>query len=317
MENTGIDAFNFDNMVQAVGIDPFAQSANKYAKDERFYTLTKDKDGNGAALIRFLPDSEKHLIQKMFKINTTVVKNGKKRFVNEYSPSTIGQPCPFQEEWQRLWNEGKKDEARNFGRSVVYVANIKVLKDPKAPENEGKIFLYQFSGAMNTKLESAMRPSEDDVALGKVPKEMFNPLKGNTMRLACSKGANGQINYDATEILPEVDGIYGTVEEAINDIKENTHKLSSLIAPEAFMSYEELHKKFKWVTFQDQEPAVAVVPSTPEVAQPQTATPEVQAAPDFTATPEVQAAPEPAQTSTETQTQNTQPSLDSLLDGLV
>ncbi len=46
MEN--FDAFNFDAMKEAVGIDPFAQEANKYGKDERFYTLSKDKDGNTA-----------------------------------------------------------------------------------------------------------------------------------------------------------------------------------------------------------------------------------------------------------------------------
>jgi hypothetical protein len=313
MENTefaSVDAFNFDSMVEAVGIDPFAQEANKYAKDERFYTLTKDKDGNGAALIRFLPDSEKSMIKKMFKINTTVVKNNKKRFVNEYSPATIGQPCPFQEEWQRLWNAGDKEKSRIFGRSVVYVANIKILKDPKAPENEGKIFLYQFSGAMNSKLENAMKPSEDDISLGKKAKQVFNPLSGNSVRLTCSKGANGQINYDATEIVPEVDGIYDTVEEAVNDIKENTYKLSDLTKPESFMSYEKLKEKFNWVTFKDQEvQPVAEV----QVAQPTTQTVDVQPAqPAQTEPVETQ----PAQTETQP-TQHNENSLDSLLDGLV
>ena len=46
-QNTGFDAFNFDTMKDAVGIDPFAKTSNKYAKDERFYMLSKDKDGNG------------------------------------------------------------------------------------------------------------------------------------------------------------------------------------------------------------------------------------------------------------------------------
>jgi len=104
-----INAFNFDAMKEAVGIDPFAKTTNKYAEDNRFYKLTKDKDGNGAALIRFLPDSERGMIQKLFKLNTTITKNGKKRFVSEYSPSSIGLPCPFQEEWQKLWNNGDKE----------------------------------------------------------------------------------------------------------------------------------------------------------------------------------------------------------------
>ena len=309
------DAFNFDSMVAEVGKDPFAQTANKYAKDERFYTLAKDKDGNGAALIRFLPDSEKGMIQKMMKINTTISKNGKKRFVNEYTPATIGQPCPFQEKWQELWNSGEKEDAKLFGRSIVYVANIKILKDPANPENEGKVFLYQFSGAMNTKLQTAIKPSETDIALGKTAKQLFNPLAGNSFRLVAQKGANGQINYDAAEVVPEVDGIYSTVEEALTDIKENTFKLSSLIAPEAFMTYEKLQEKFKWVTFADQEtPAQTVNVSTNvEVAQNTPATPEVQATPgtQTTATPQVE-------TSVETKTETpANDNLDDLLKGLV
>lgn len=292
---TNFDAFNFDSMKEAVGQDPFAKTSNKYAKDERFYTLTKDKEGNGAALIRFLPDSEKGMIQKMFKINTTIVKNGKKRFVNEYSPATIGQPCPFQEEWQRLWNAGDKEGSKLFGRSIVHVANIKVLKDPANPENEGKIFLYQFSGAMLKKLEAALNPSAENRALGATPKEIFNPLQGNSFRLVAQKGSNNQINYDGSEVLPTVDGIYDSVEAAVTDIKENTHKLSSLIAPEAFMTYEQLQDKFKWVTFADQDAPVVAAPAAPvaEVAVvAPVQTPEVQA--DVSAPAPVSETPAPA-----------------------
>lgn len=339
------DAFNFDTMKEAVGIDPFAQTANKYAKDERFYTLTKDKDGNGAALIRFLPDSERHMIQKMFKINTTIVKNGKKRFVNEFTPATIGQPCPFQEEWQKLWNAGIKEDvkdtngnvtqfgAKTFGRGIKYVANIKVLNDPANPENNGKIFLYEFSGALNTKLENALNPSPTDIALGKTPKQVFNPLQGNSFRLVAQKGSNNQINYDASEVVPEVDGIYASVEEAITDIKDNTHSLSDLIKPESFMTYEQLQEKFRWVTVQDNPtPAVQAVPGvqaenvqvapaapvTPEVApaQPTPVAPvaPVQADPVNTAqTTGVEASPQV--TAQATPAANTD--LDSLLNGLM
>ena len=34
-------AFNFDAMKEQAGADPFAQEANKFAKDDRFYTLQK------------------------------------------------------------------------------------------------------------------------------------------------------------------------------------------------------------------------------------------------------------------------------------
>jgi len=268
------NAFNFDAMKEAVGVDPFAQTTNKYAKDERFYTLSKDKDGNGAALIRFMPDAEKGMIQQLYKINTTISKNGKKRFVSEFSPSTIGQPCPFQEEWQKLWNSGDKEGAKLYGRGTRYVSNIKILKDPANPENEGKIFLYEMSGAMKDKIQAAVSPSEQDIALGAQPKQLFNPFKGNSFRLVAKKGANGQINYDASEVINEVTSIYEDIETGLEEIKTKCYKLSDLIKPEAFMSYDELQDKMKWVTFSDIEQVTSQA-VTAEVAQPTVVQPEV------------------------------------------
>jgi len=249
------DFFSFDAMKEAMGgKDPFANAnETKYAKDERFYTLQKDKDGNGAALIRFVPDSERAMIQRMFKINTTVVKNGKKRFISQFSPTTIGGPCPFQEAWQDLWNSGDKDGAKLFSRGTRFVTNIKVLKDPMNSENNGKIFLYEMSGAMKDKIQNAVDPSEQDRELGAEPKELFNPLRGNSFRLVAKKAANGQITYDSSEVINEVTSIYDSVDDAIADIKENSHKLSDLLKPETFMSYDDLVKKKSWVMFEEQQ----------------------------------------------------------------
>ena len=256
-------AFNFEAMKEEVGVNPFAAMANNFKKDERFYVLSKNKDGFGQALIRFLPDSEKGMIQRMFKINTTVWRQGKKRFVNEFSPTTIGLPDPFQERWQELWNDGIKEDVKDsngnivkygsktFSRGIRYVSNIKIIKDPANPENEGKIFLYEMSGSMKDKIQNALDPSEEERALGATAKELFNPLKGNSFRLVAKKGANDQINYDSSEVVQDVTSIYSNVEEALKDIDENTYKLSDLLKPEEFLSYEELQRKLNWVTFED------------------------------------------------------------------
>jgi len=314
----GADAFNFSAMKAEIGKDPFATPKTSYKRDERFYVLQKDKEGNGAALIRFLPDSERGMIQRMYKISTTITKNGKKRFVSEFSPSTINQPCIFQEKWQMLWNSNLKEEARQFSRGVRFVSNIKVLKDPANPENEGKIFLYEMSGSMKDKLQAAIDPSEQDRSLGAKPKELFNPLQGNSFRLVAKKGANNQINYDSSEVLNDISSIYDSVDEALTDIKENAYKLSDLLKPESFLSYEELKEKMAWVTFED----VQTQPLTAQVAEPveiqevrpvQTVQP-VQTA--QTAQPvEVAQTAQPVQTPKEEVKNDV--SLDSLLSGLV
>jgi len=310
----GADAFNFSAMKAEIGKDPFATHKTSYSRDERFYMLQKDKEGNGAALIRFLPDSERGMLQRMFKIGTTVIKNGKKRFVSEFSPSTINQPDPFQEKWQDLWNSGEKETAKIFSRGVRFVSNIKILKDPSNPENEGKIFLYEMSGSMKDKLQAAIDPSEQDRSLGAKPKELFNPLQGNSFRLVAKIGANKQINYDSSEVLNDISSIYNSVDEALTDIKENTHKLSGLIKPESFMTYEELKKKMAWVTFEDAQTQLL----TAQVSEPVQAVQAVQAVQEVQAVhevQEVQAVQEPAKPTKEES--NNDVSLDSLLSGLV
>lgn len=269
MENLTAASFDFDSMVSEIGKDPFAASSDKYAEDNRFYKLTKDKEGNGGAIIRFLPDRNRNMIQQVYKINTTIEKNGKKRFVNELSPNTIGAPCPFQEKWQELWNLGQKDESKKFGRAVRYYANIKVIKDPANPANEGKIFLLDMSGTMKDKIQKIVNPSQADRDLGQAPKELFNPIKGNSFRLVSKKGTNGMINYDSSEALGDITSIYDTVEAAFADIRDNTHDLNEFKKPETYLSYEKLQEKLKWVTFADAS-------NTATVAQVQTVQTPVQ-----------------------------------------
>lgn len=301
-----VSMFNFDSMKEAVGVDPFAAKANKFEEDTRFYKLAKDKDGNGGALIRFLPDSEKGMIKTVYKINTTIEKNSKKRFVSEFSPTTIGKPCPFQEEWQRLWNLGDKVNSKLYGRSTKYIANIKVLKDPANPENEGKIFLLEMSGSLKDKIQNAVDPSPQDRALGKEPKQMFNPLRGNSFRLVAKKGANGQINYDSSEVIGDVTTAYDSVEAALADIQNNTYKLSDFDKESAYLTYEKLQEKLKYVTFDGEAgaPASVQVAQVAQVAQVPSELKEASA---------VVSQPTPVQTE---QTSGS-PELSALLNGLV
>jgi hypothetical protein len=243
--------FNWDTTKDAAGVNPFGEKKT-YESDGRFYVLPKNEKKEGVAIVRLMPDSEGKKFTTMFKIGTTVEKNNQKRFVNEYSPASIGMPCPFQEKWAELYNSGNKDAAKNFSRNVRYVVNIKVIKDPLKPENEGKYFLYDMSGSLKDKFQAALEPSETELQLGTKPKQLFNPLKGHNIKLVAKIGANGQTNYDSTEVMPEETAIYSTPDEAIADIKANAFVISKeLTAPERFKSYEWLQDKLNWVTFVD------------------------------------------------------------------
>ena len=251
MENLTAASFDFDNIVSEVGKDPFAASSDKYAEDNRFYKLGKDKEGNGGAIIRFMPDKNRNMIQQVYKVNTTIEKNDKKRFVNELSPNTIGMPCPFQEKWQELWNAGDKEESKKFGRSVRFYTNIKVIKDPANPANEGKIFLLDMSGTLKDKIQKLVNPSQADKDLGAIPRQLFNPIKGNSFRLVARKGTNGITNYDSSDAITEENGIYENMEAAFADIRDNTFDLNDFKKPETFLPYDKLQEKLRWVTFAD------------------------------------------------------------------
>lgn len=227
--------------------NPFSQT--KKTRDERFYKLTKDDAGNGSALIRFLPDADGKKIIQLFKINTTIINGKSKRFVNELSPQSIGLPCPFKERWSELRNSDRTEESKVFNRKVVYYTNIKVLKDPKCPQNEGKIFLLEMSNDLKSKVELVLAPTEEAIALGQTPKSLFNPVKGNSFLIAARKGANGITNYNDSKVIDEVNGIYDSVDDALKDIKENTYRLNDFFQEDAYLPYEVLLDKLKYVTF--------------------------------------------------------------------
>lgn len=246
-----INSFDFSSMTKTA--DPFAK---KSYKDERFYTLPKDEKGNGVAVISFLPDRNMKTLIRMKKINATLVDGGKKQFVNEWSPSTIGKPCPFQELSSRLYASGDSKSASTFNTKERYICNIKVIKDPKNPSNEGKIFLYDMSSQFTEKLKNVLTPSQDSLSLGVKPKEIFNPFKGYVMHLICNKSSADAIpsydNSEFTEIGTNM-CIYGATDEAhlqetVAKAKadlENTYDLSEFEKESAYKSYDELYDKLQ------------------------------------------------------------------------
>lgn len=264
--------FDFDAMVSKLGSNPFEEKT-KWAADERFYVLPKDDKGEGSAIIAFLPDPDGRPLQRLYKINTTIIKDGQRRFCNEWSPTTINKPCPFQEAWQKLYNSGDREESRKFARSTRYVTNIIVIRDPKQPENEGKVFLYDMSQKFKDKLEQAVNPSQQDIALGVERKEIFNPTKGWVMRLVARKQANDMVSYDSSEFIKH-DPVWADPQVAFDNITSKCYKLADLLKPEAFKSYDELKREFDRVTFVDFKPKnniqseVVEASNPPQTAQP-------------------------------------------------
>lgn len=246
-----INDFNFDSITAENG-NVFEEKKNY--SDERFYTLPKKSDGSGSAIIAFMPDKHKIPMIKMFKIRTTIMNGKQKRWLNAWSPKSIGKPCPFQETYINHYNEDS-DTAIKFKPTERWVCNIKVIKDSEKPENEGKIFLYEMSKSMAEKIKDALTLTQEDIDIGNERKEIFNPFKGWIFNLKCAKGDNGFTSYDSSSFsrLPNGKTIYNIKseftdeckKEGIDDILNKTYDLSEFQKPENFMSYDDLYKELE------------------------------------------------------------------------
>lgn len=225
-------------------------SEKKNYKDDRFWSLSRDENDNGGAIIRLLPDPNGLPFIQLFNhaFQSFDAVNKKKRWYINNSPQTINKPCPASDLWQAIFNEGSEEgklEAKNFSRKIQFYANIKVIKDPMNPQNDGKNFVWKFGTKLKDKIMAALNPSETDRAMGEEPKQLFNPLTGCNMKLKIQKAA-GFLNYDATTI-DAPSSIYPDAETAKADIVANSYDLTEFNSPEAFETYEELQKKLSYV----------------------------------------------------------------------
>ena len=257
-----IQSFDFDKLASSQE-QAFGEKKADFG-DDRFYKLKRDENGNGAAIIRFLPDPNMKLLQQLYRINCNGQKGAERRWVSELSPQNINQPDPFHKMWADLWQAGKKEEARQFARQTRFYTNILVIKDPAEPANEGKVFLLDLSQSLKLMLENAMFPSDADRALGAEPKALFNPLQGHNFKLVSSKAATGFITYEKSSVVDAVTSVFDSKEEAVAFITENCYPLDDFLKPEAYKSYAELQEKLNYVMFRD-TPATSTTAKSAEV----------------------------------------------------
>lgn len=268
-----IQSFDFDKLASSQE-QAFGEKKTEFG-DDRFYKLKRDENGNGAAIIRFLPDPNMKLLQQLYRINCNGQKGAERRWVSELSPQNINQPDPFHKMWADLWQAGKKEEARQFARQTRFYTNILVIKDPAEPANEGKVFLLDLSQSLKLMLENAMFPSDADRALGAEPKALFNPLQGHNFKLVSSKAATGFLTYEKSSVMDPVTSVFDSKEEAVAFIKENCYPLDDFLKPENYKTYEELQAKLDYVMFRDSSATTAKV-ATSEVVDTSTNLTEAQ-----------------------------------------
>jgi len=208
---------------------------NKYG-DERLWKPTVDKSGNGYAVIRFLPAAEGEELPWVrywdhgFKGPTGL-------WYIERSLTSIGKQDPVSEMNSVLWNSGRdedKETARARKRRLHYVSNIYVVSDPANPENEGKVFLYQYGKKIFDKIMDIMQPQFQD----EEPVDPFDFWEGADFKLKIRQ-VEGYRNYDKSDFSNPVPLLEGD-DEQLEGVYNRMHSLSEYNDPKQYKSYEEL-----------------------------------------------------------------------------
>jgi len=163
--------FAFDYTPSKQQMEKDEENKNKFTKDERFWKPTKDKDGNASAVIRFLPDMEGIPFIKFsdHSFEYTIGINKKKYWKNCISDFGWDRECPICLKNAEYWkSDFEKDIkiAKLRKRKYHFISNIFVIKNPLHPEDEGKVFLYNYGQKIYEKIKEKITPSDAIKALG-------------------------------------------------------------------------------------------------------------------------------------------------------
>lgn len=243
---------SIDKLVQAASSAGGGEKSSY--KDERMWKPTVDKMGNGYAVIRFLPAAEGQELPWV-RYWDHGFKGPTGKWYIERSLTSIGQEDPVGVLNSKLWNISDDDksptrkQARDQKRRLHYVSNVMVISDPANPENEGKIFMYQFGKKIFDKLMDAMQPQYED----ETPMNPFDFWEGANFKIKIRK-VDGWVNYDKSEF--DSSSPLSNSDEELEKIYNSMHDLSEYTDPKNYKTYAELEMKLNSVLGTDVNPTV-------------------------------------------------------------
>ena len=243
-----------------------APASNDKKGDDRFWKLERDKTGNGAAVIRFLPPSAVDGDDALpwVRVFDHGFKGPSGKWYIENSLTTLNQKDPVSEYNSQLWNSTTDDQswqrkqAREQKRRLHYVSNILVISDPKNPENEGKVMLFKYGKKIFDKITMLMNPEFE----GDVPVNPFDMWAGANFKIRI-RTVDGYPNYDQS-LFDAVKPISDD-DEQLEKLWNRQHSLKEFVDPKNFKSYADLKKRLDEVL--GETTTVGAVGSTARPAQ--------------------------------------------------
>ena len=241
-----------------------------------FWKPTVDKAGNGMAVIRFLPASEKDGEEALPWVKTfNHGFQGPGGWLIDDCPTTLNKQCPVCEHNSELWNSGieaNKEIVRKQKRRLSYISNIYVVSDSGNPDNNGKVFMFKYGKKIFDKLTEAMNPQFED----ETPINPFDLWGGANFKLKIRK-VEGFQNYDKSEF--ESPSALFEDDAKLEKVWKSEYTLADQIAESKFKTYEQLKTRLNRVLGLAEirkpveEPAYVGTQSREEDTAPWTSTP--------------------------------------------
>jgi len=237
-------AFDFNAVKDRIQKD---DAKKGYQKDERFWTPTKDAEGNAFAVIRFLPDMNGNPFIKYYAHSFDYLKNGEKKYWIKNCINTFGyeEECPICKKNMTLWDsafESDKKLAGKQGRKLHYVSNILIVNDTNNPENNGKVMLFRYGRKIYEKIKKLMFPTEQDLAdpdfVSYVP---FDLYEGADFKLKVKKQGDFP-NYDDSSFAQRQTPVAKGDDDAIAAIMEKTVVLDEFLDRKLYPENDETIK---------------------------------------------------------------------------
>lgn len=214
-------------------IDALKNATNDSAayKNDDEYFPERDSEGNASVVIRFLPQQDPDKVPFVSYYKHIFKGDDGKWLVTDLCATTLGQNCEICQKNSKLFQSGiaeNQNIARSRKRKKEYAANILVIKDPKSPEKEGKVFVFKFGATIYEKIKSALNPKYED-------EEVLNPFdlwEGADFYLRIRRDSiKKQITYEDSKFGKQ-SALFDGDESKLEALLEQCHDLGKYINPE-------------------------------------------------------------------------------------
>jgi len=234
-----------------------SQGSSDYPTDERIWRPKFNKEkGKGVCIVRLLPAKEGSPFIELKSYSF----RGPGGYFWENALQTIGKEDPVQIAAINAFRKAKADgdnKLREYAKKFLprsqYYANVYVVRDEEAPENEGQVKIYQFGRQIFNIIQSAIKPEYDDVD----PMDPFDLWEGADLRIRM-KGNRipDQRNPGQTVLVPSYEdssfddatAFMEADEEVLEKIYLQTHNLDEFVSEDKFKSFEDQAAQFQKVT---------------------------------------------------------------------